>query len=47
MAKYTTQVRTICEEYAGLTQSADYPDVDDILNTAYPRVFDVENITMV
>lgn len=44
MSKYTTEVRFICETYAGLTESADYTDVDDILNSAYPTIFDVENI---
>lgn len=44
MSKYTTEVRFICETYAGLTESADYTDVDDILSVAYPKVFDVENI---
>ena len=44
MSKYTTEVRFICETYAGLTESANYTDVDDILEIAYPKVFDVENI---
>ncbi len=44
MSKYTTEVRFICETYAGLNESKGFNDVDDILNLAYPKVFDVEDI---
>lgn len=40
MSKYTTEVRFICEEYAGLSQSADYPKVNDIIAAAIPKIFD-------
>lgn len=39
MAKYTTQVRSICEHYAGLDESADYTDVSDIIAAARPKIF--------
>lgn len=40
MSKYTTEVRYICEEAAGLRNSAGYDDMNDIVNTAYPKIFD-------
>lgn len=40
MSKYTTEVRFICEESAGLVDSAGYKKVEDILTLAIPRVFD-------
>jgi len=39
MSKYTTQVRFICEHAAGLTESAPYSDVDDVIEAAIPKVF--------
>ena len=39
MSKYTTEVRFICENAAGLTESAGYSRIDDILNKAVPSVF--------
>lgn len=39
MAKYTTEVRSICEFYAGLTENADYNDVTAIVTTAAPKIF--------
>ena len=44
MSKYTTEVRYICEHYAGLDESATWVDVDDILNRSYDKIFDVEDI---
>lgn len=44
MSKYTTEVRFICEHYAGLDESATWTDVDDILEAAYPKIFDVPDI---
>ncbi len=38
MSKYTTQVRFICETYAGLSESQGYP-VANILQVAAPKVF--------
>ena len=39
MSKYTTEVRFICEYYAGLTESHDYP-VNEIIERARPKIFD-------
>ena len=39
MSKYTTEVRFICENSAGLTESAGYARIDDIINKAVPAVF--------
>ena len=39
MSKYTTQVRFICEELSGETQSQGYNKVDDIINKAIPLIF--------
>lgn len=40
MSKYTTEVRYICEEAAGLQESKGYEDVNEIVNKAYPKIFD-------
>lgn len=40
MSKYTTEVRFICEEKAGLLESVGYTSIDNVLNTAIPRIFD-------
>ena len=42
MSKYTTEVRYICETYAGLSESSGYSDVDGILTKAAPKVFDFD-----
>lgn len=42
MSKYTTEVRFICENVAGLTNSAGYSRVDDIISKAIPMVFDFD-----
>lgn len=42
MAEYTTQVRTICESLAGLTESTGFDDIDDIIEDALPHIFDFE-----
>ena len=44
MSKYTTEVRYICEQAAGRTVSGEYPDIDTIIEQAYPKIFDVDNI---
>ena len=31
MSKYTTEVRYICETYAGLVESADYLSIDEVI----------------
>ena len=46
MSKYTTEVRYICESYAGLTESAGYDSIGEIVEKAYPKIFDTENIPM-
>lgn len=40
MSKYTTEVRFICESYAGLEESEGLSNVSSILTTAAPLVFD-------
>lgn len=42
MSKYTTEVRFICENAAGLAESVGYTSVDDVLNKAIPMVFDFD-----
>lgn len=39
MSKYTTEVRYICETYAGLTESAGFNSVDDVLDDSWDKVF--------
>lgn len=39
MSKYTTEVRFICENAAGLKDSVGYSRIDDIINKAIPAVF--------
>lgn len=46
MAKYTTEVRHICEIAAGYFNESDYLDVDDIVEKAYPKIFKVSQIPM-
>ena len=40
MAKYTTQVRSICEVYAGLDESAGYDQINDIIANSRDKIFD-------
>lgn len=40
MSKYTTEVRFICEAYAGLDESVGLSGVEDIIQKAIPKVFD-------
>lgn len=40
MSKYTTEVRFICENYAGLKESADYDKIDEVISKARTKVFD-------
>lgn len=42
MAKYTTEVRTICENYANLKKSEGYNSVQRILNDSWDKVFDFD-----
>lgn len=39
MSKYTTEVRFICERTAGMSESADYSKVNDILHASYAQIF--------
>ena len=39
MSKYTTEVRFICENLAGLTESKGCNDVDDILDDSWDKIF--------
>lgn len=40
MAEYTTQVRTICESYLGMTEPGGYDKTSDIIRQSAPLVFD-------
>ena len=40
MANFTTEVRSICEFYAGYEESQERDKVNDILTVAMPKVFD-------
>lgn len=42
MSKYTTEVRFICEQVSGLTESKGYDDTDDIIDAARPYIFDFD-----
>ena len=39
MSEYTTQVRFICESYAGLQESVGADDVNTIVALAAPKIF--------
>lgn len=40
MSKYTTQLRFICEQQAGFSESVGYTDVSDVISAAMPKIFD-------
>lgn len=42
MSDYTTQLRFICESYAGRSMSGSSSDVDDIIEMARPKIFDFD-----
>ena len=42
MSKYTTEVRYICETYAGHTESQDYGKVDEIIANSVKKIFDFD-----
>ena len=42
MSKYTTEVRFICETFAGLTESEGYSSINTILEQARSHIFDFE-----
>ena len=46
MSKYTTEVRYICETYAGLEESAGYDSVEEIVEKSYNKIFNSSKIPM-
>lgn len=42
MSNYTTELRFICEEYAGVHSSKGYKSVNDIIAKSAPKVFDFD-----
>lgn len=42
MSKYTTEVRYICETYAGLNESEGYDKINDIITKSMDKVFDFD-----
>lgn len=40
MSRYTTEIRYICENAAGLTESVGYSKVEQVINAARPKIFD-------
>lgn len=42
MSKFTTEVRYICETYAGLDESVGFDDVDEVINRSYKKVFNFD-----
>ena len=42
MSKYTTELRFICETAAGLTESAGYANVNEIIEKAIPKIFNFD-----
>ena len=42
MSKYTTEVRFICENGAGLVESKGYKSINQIITDAIPKIFDFE-----
>lgn len=42
MSKYTTEMRYICETEAGLSESAGYSKIKDVIAKAIPKIFDFD-----
>lgn len=42
MSKYTTEVRYICEQYAGLEESVGYSHVNEVIADSREQIFDFE-----
>jgi len=42
MAKYTMTLKTICEDLSGTIVSADYSNIDTILSSAVPQLFNTD-----
>ena len=46
MGKYTTEVRYICETYAGLEKSVGYDGIDEVIDNSYLKIFNNDKIPM-
>ena len=46
MGKYTTEVRYICETYAGLDESVGYDSIDEVIDKSYLKIFNNDKIPM-
>lgn len=42
MSKYTTEVRFICEQFSGLSESVGCSDVEQVIKKCLPKVFDFQ-----
>lgn len=42
MSKYTTQVRYICEHFAGLEHSVGYKDIEQVIENSWEQIFDFD-----
>ena len=42
MSKYTTQLRYICEHFAGLEHSVGYKDIEQVIENSWEQVFDFD-----
>lgn len=42
MSKYTTEVRYVCEHYAGLEESDDYAGIDEVIRKSRSKIFDFD-----
>lgn len=42
MSRYTTEVRYICETYAGLDESVGYMNIEQVIKNCLPKVFDFD-----
>ena len=42
MSMYTTELRFICENYAGLTESTGYSNVEQVIAGALPKLFEFD-----
>lgn len=42
MSKYTTELRFICEQFAGYSESQGYQNINKVISEAIPKVFDFD-----
>lgn len=42
MSKYTTQLRYICESYAGVNESVEYGKIDEVISKSRTKIFDFD-----